>query len=281
MTRARRHFWTALLCLLLAATTVSSASQATPPPAIPVEPIRAILDAFRAHNVVALDEGAHGNEQGHAFRLSLIRDPRFAATVNDIVVEVGNALYQDAMDRFVRGEDVPYRTLRQVWQNTTQPHAGPDLPIYEEFFRAVSEVNTSLPRDHQHRMLLGDPPIDWDSLTARQDYRKWMEMRDSYPADLIRREVLMKGRRALVVYGAGHLLRKQLLTNYEMSHPLTQTLVSWLERSGEVKVFTIKTEVSVDLRNLQANDASWPIPSLRSFEVLCSVQRTSRPIGPR
>jgi hypothetical protein len=31
------------------------------------------------------------NEQGYAFRLALIRVPRFAATVNDIVVESGSA----------------------------------------------------------------------------------------------------------------------------------------------------------------------------------------------
>jgi hypothetical protein len=54
------------------------------------------------------------------FRLSLIQDPRFPATVNDIVVESGNSLYQDIMDRFVRGEDVRDKDLRQVWQNTTQ-----------------------------------------------------------------------------------------------------------------------------------------------------------------
>ena len=41
-------------------------------------PVNAILDAFRSHRVVALGEGSHGNEQGHAFRMSLIRDPRFA-----------------------------------------------------------------------------------------------------------------------------------------------------------------------------------------------------------
>jgi hypothetical protein len=57
--------------------------------------------------VVALVEGAHANEQGHAFRLSLIRDPRFRETVDDIVVEFGNARYQNLMDRFIRGEDVP------------------------------------------------------------------------------------------------------------------------------------------------------------------------------
>src|SRR5438876_5347063 len=84
-----------------------------PRPAIAVEPIAAILGAFESHPVVALSEGEHGNEQGYAFRLSLIRDPRFAATVNDIVVECGSWRYQGLMDRFVSGGDVADVELRE------------------------------------------------------------------------------------------------------------------------------------------------------------------------
>ena len=101
-------------------------------PAIPREPIAAILDAFRSHSLVALGEGRHGNEQGHAFRLSLIRDSRFPAVVNDIVVEFGSASHQPVMDRFVRGEQVPEQELRLAWQDTTQPHTIWDRPIYED-----------------------------------------------------------------------------------------------------------------------------------------------------
>src|SRR4029450_13351074 len=73
----------------------------------PVDPVQAILDAFTSHDVVALDEGRHGNDKGHDLRLKLIRHPSFALNVNDIVVEFGSARYQDVMDRYVRGEDVP------------------------------------------------------------------------------------------------------------------------------------------------------------------------------
>jgi hypothetical protein len=46
-----------------------------------------------------------GNERSHAFQLALLRDSRFTAVASDILVEFGNALYQDVADRFVRGED--------------------------------------------------------------------------------------------------------------------------------------------------------------------------------
>ena len=142
-------FLQALLFLATLGVARNPESQPAPaPPAVPIEPIGAIVEAFRSHAIVAIGED-HGNEQGHAFRVALIRDPRFAAIVNDIVVECGNAKYQDVMDRFVRGDEVPYETLRQVWQNTTQTSGVWDRPIYEEFFRAVRAVNATLPRRRQ------------------------------------------------------------------------------------------------------------------------------------
>src|SRR2546421_558177 len=78
------------------------------------------------------------------------------------------------MDRFVQGEEVPYESLRQVWLNTTQPVREWAFSVYEEFFRAVRTVNASLPREHQLRVLLGDSPIDWDSVYAGDDLRKWL-----------------------------------------------------------------------------------------------------------
>jgi hypothetical protein len=207
-----------LLFFLATLTAVlSSAPQSSPRPAVPLDPIAAILDAFRSHSVVALAEGNHGNEQGHAFRLSLIRDPRFAATVNDIVVEFGSARYQDLMDRFVRGDAIPDDALRQVWRNTAVAQAVWDAPIYEEFFRAVRAVNASLPRERRLRVLLGDPPLDWNVVHSREDLDKQVKdmARDRYPADLIRREVLAKRRHALLIYGDGHLSRKDILLNFD------------------------------------------------------------------
>ena len=77
-------------------------------------------------------------------------------------MELRSARYQETMDAFVNGAEVLYETLRRVWMDTTQPDAIWDSPIYEEFFRAVREVNSRLPRERRLRVLLGDPPIDWD-----------------------------------------------------------------------------------------------------------------------
>jgi Haem-binding uptake, Tiki superfamily, ChaN len=235
-------------------------------PAVPVEPIGAILDAFRAHPVVALGED-HGNEQGHAFRLALIRDPRFAANVNDVVVEFGSARHQDLMDRFVRGDDVSDEALRHVWQDTTQISGVWDRPIYEDFYRAVRALNASLPRERQLRVLLADLPVDWDVARRTpptpgerrlfgQPVKYSLEgsmNRDRHAADIVQREVLARYRRALVIFGDMHLTRRG------------GSIVDLLERDAESRVFTIQNATRRRFDSLlerQSDLPSWPVPSL-------------------
>jgi hypothetical protein len=125
-----------------------------------------------------------------------IRDPRLPDAVKDIVVETASARYQDAIDRFVRGDDVPDAVVRKAWEEHTVPNSlGAQA---EEFIRAVRAVNASLAGDRKLRVLAGDPPIDWENVTSGADRRRWTEQRDTYPADIIRRLVLERGRRALL-----------------------------------------------------------------------------------
>lgn len=239
------------LCLVFA-TQVGCGSAAR------IEPISGILDAFASHQIVALGEGLHGNHQGHAFRLTLIRDPRFPAVVNDIVVESGSARYQAVMDRFISGGEVPVAELRKAWQDTTMPNAIWDVPIYEEFFRAVREVNASRPRERQLRVLLGDPPIDWDNVRTNADLVEWISQRDTHAADLIDREVLSRNRRALVIYGDGHFRRVPRFAGTSLTDP---TLVNLIERRG-TRVLAVWTNTTVELERLQWGIRFWPVPSL-------------------
>jgi hypothetical protein len=235
----------------------ASAQQEAPRRAIPVEPIPAIVDAFRDHAVVALGD-AHGNLQAQAFLKTLIRDPRFSATVDDIVIEFGNARYQNVVDRFVRGDRVPPDSLAQVWQNTTIAN---EIPVDAEFFDVVRTVNATLPRGRQLRVLLGDPPIDWSVVRDRADHYRWLALRDSYPAALIQVEVLAKQRRALLVYGQLHFQRQNMMSNFDMHDWRMQTIVSLLERATSAKVFTI-WNLDDQLAAVQPDASSWRAPSL-------------------
>jgi hypothetical protein len=238
--------------LLLGATSTSTFAQNSPGrSATPVDPINAIIKAFDSYSIVALGEGPHGNEQGLAFRLRLLRDPRFAATVNDIVVESGSARYQDAVDRYMQGEDVPTGTMRDVFENTVTATPVWDRPMYADFFRAVRALNRVLPRERQLRVLLGDPPIDWNAVKTRDDYMPLLMQRDSHPADVIRREVLAKNRRALVIYGDGHFQAK--------TERPARSLAGLVEAAG-ARVFTI-TSTFADLSAFQPDVTSWRLPA--------------------
>jgi hypothetical protein len=248
------------ICFLAVVPTTPTYSQPASglSPAVPVEPIPAIVDAFRSHAVVTFSD-PHGVDQLEAFELSVVSDPRIRGIVNDVVIENGNARYQDLMDKFVRGETVPYPMLRRVWDETTQPQAGITTGV-PALYRTIRDVNAKLPPAQQLRVLLGDPPIDWDSVRNRDDYDKWFNQRDTHPADLIQREVLAKKRHALVVYGQlGHTERKNVVANYETEGP-AQTLISRLERRTGIRAFTIWW--SLDVAQFQADAVSWPVPSL-------------------
>jgi hypothetical protein len=247
---------TSLCCVAGLAGIAGGAQDAPRRPAQPVEPISAIVDAFQSYSIVALGEGAHGNLQGMAFRLALIRDPRFLARVDDIVVESGSARYQDVIDRYVRGEDVPASALRDVREQSVGATPAWDRPMYAEFFTAVRDVNLAARGGRQLRVLLGDPPIDWNAVTSTDEYRTWLLQRDAHPADVVRREVLATGRRALLIYGDGHFQAR--------SERPGRSLLGVLETGG-ARVFNI-TSTFAALEQFQPDVMSWRVPALASLK---------------
>jgi hypothetical protein len=232
------------------AASLAAAQPPSLPAAAPVNAIDGILAAFETHTIVALPD-AHGDDRAHAFLLSLIRDPRFLATVDDIVIEFGNARYQDVADRFVTGEEVPSESLRLVWRNHTQPSISADFTHYEDFFRAVRAVNAARAGRRTLRVLLGDPPIDWDAVQNRGEHFRWIEMREAYPAAVLQTQVIAKQRRALLVYGTGHLQRRNVMSNFDMEDWRAQTIVSLVERAGPTRVFTIASAKENQARGWQ------------------------------
>ena len=114
----RKRLFDGFVLLGLLSGPVGATQDAAPHPATPVDPIAAIVEAFRTHDVVTLTD-PHGTVQVQAFLLSLVRDPRFADVANDIVIETASARYQDAIDRFVRGDDVEPGVLRKAWEDHT------------------------------------------------------------------------------------------------------------------------------------------------------------------
>jgi hypothetical protein len=174
--------------------------------ALPERPAPALpwfLNAVRTNPLVGLAE-MHRSATEHEFIRELVSHPDFAA--DDLVIEFGNALYQDLLDAYISGEDIPIERLSQVWRNTTQSPVNTtwEAPVYAELLAAVREVN----RAGGHlRVLAGDPPIDWGKLDKAEDWRDFGSKRDSHYISVVENEVLGRGRRALLLIGGMHLLR--------------------------------------------------------------------------
>src|SRR5688572_15116953 len=151
-TGGRRNILLPVVLVMAASLAATAHSNQQPLAAVRLDPIEGISDAFKSHQIVSLP-GGHGSKTFHDLVLSLARDTRIQAVVNDIVVEFGSSRYQDLIDRFMRGDEIPDAALRQVWQNTTIPGVTHDGPYVEEFYRTVREINASLPKERRYRVL--------------------------------------------------------------------------------------------------------------------------------
>ncbi|HTF63029.1 MAG TPA: hypothetical protein VK638_09990 [Edaphobacter sp.] len=210
---------------------VSDAQGTIPEPAIP-----AILKAFETFEVVGMP-AAHGQKDIDDLILSLIRNPRFLASVNDIVVECGNVRYQPILDRYVAGENVPFTEVQHVWRDTTVQQMCGASGFYEQLYPLVRSLNQRLPATSRLRMVAADPPIDWSKIRSYEDLTPFFD-RDGSIASVMEREVLSKHRKALMLFGVFHLLhgggpgQGDAVTRYERHYPGRTFVISDLGYYG-------------------------------------------------
>lgn len=181
-----------------------------------------ILNAFQSNPLVGLSDN-HGFAQEEDFYVSLIRDPRFAKQVGNVVVEFGNASQQQTIDRYVNGGDVPYEELRKVWADTSYVGWFPTVTAlgYLNFYAAVRAANLKVPIGDRIHVWLGGKPVDWSTIKTTDDLSKVVGGDgDRFPADLIEEQILKKGRNALVIYGTFHFYDKGSLAELiRQRHP--------------------------------------------------------------
>ena len=171
----------------------------------PEKPVEGIVKLFDTYRIVMLGE-IHGCRQQYELLDKLIATPAFAERVNDIVLEFGNAKYQDVVDRYIAGENVPADEVQHAWRDVVGA-LGPVSPVYGEFYAAVRAVNRKLPNPRRLRLVMGDPPIDWTRVRTREDIAPFLPFRDEFYASAVRYQVLAKGRKALLIMGEGHFRR--------------------------------------------------------------------------
>jgi hypothetical protein len=181
--------------------------------------IDGVMSAFQTHRLVGICDW-HGLAQQEDFYIDLIRDPRFAKEVGNVVVEFGGAAQQETIDQYTDGKEIPYERLRRVWNETVGWIPTVTRLGYLNFFAQIRAVNQNLkPADRIH-VWLGNPPIDWSTIKNRDEALQIVHQTDRYPANLIKTQILEKGKKALVIYGSAHLYEEGTIKSMvEASYP--------------------------------------------------------------
>jgi hypothetical protein len=222
----------------------------------------ALLAAFDRYQVVGGMNASHGSKGVDDFILALLRNPRLADKVNDIAVECGNALYQSILDQYIAGGDIPLAQVRPVWRNTTQIECGFST-FYEQLVPLVRRINDTLPAGKKLRVLACDPPVDWSKVHSMADLMPFMD-RDEHIAAVMEREVLARGRRALVLFGIHHVQHqnRSAVARYEQAVHRNLTFVI----ADHIGFGNATPSLSADNARLEAQMASWATPTLVTIE---------------
>jgi hypothetical protein len=270
LTLSRRGLLHTAAALAVAPAGAHAMAPATPPavgPLQPLDPYRTILDAFATHPLVALGEH-HQLQECHDVLTALVFHPELPDKVNDVVVEFGNALYQDVADRFVvAGEPVANAELEPIWRNTIGGGVYWDAPVYGQFFRNLRAVNWMLPPQRRIRVLLGDPAVDFAALHSdtAANAVPTEDQRDPFYAGVVQREVLAKGRKALLIAGNAHL-RRGLHPTDNPSQPNVATLLTQQHPDSlfVVEVLPLNPGWAPDdvRQRTQSEFGGWPRPAI-------------------
>ena len=211
----------------------------------------AVLEAFETHDIVMLGE-IHSNKQEYEWLDVLVANPEFADLVDDVVVELGNSLYQKSVDRYISGEAAPIADVQRAWRSALG--LGPPPPIYGNLYKVVRETNMRRRGKHQMRVLCGDPYINWAKVKTKDDIGPFLGHRDQWYAQVVKDEVVAKHHRAFLIAGSNHFLRGPGHPNY----------IEPALRQAGARTFVIVagTNAVKGYDDVDHRFDSWPAPSI-------------------
>lgn len=224
-----------ILITISISTTASLSAQRADKTASPLEPISGLITLFKETPLVAIGE-THEHKQLYDLLTQLVQTKDFYTQVNDILIESGNARYQDILDRYISGQEVPMDDLQQVWLNTTQSPVDPwGNEVYIDFLKTIRELNQSIKPEYQVRVIAADPPIEWSQIHTLDAYRETRGSRNAFYSQMALNEVLEKNRKALLICGGAHFgyqNPRQTLINQRIEKEYPNSVTVVLAASG-------------------------------------------------
>ena len=217
-----------------------------------VNAIDGILRAFQTHPLVGIGDN-HNSAQEEDFYAALVRDPRFSREVGNIVVEFGSAAHQDLLNGYLKGQEVSYADLRRIWTDVVGWIPTVTGVGYANFFAQVRAVNVDLSPERRIHVWLGEPPIDWSKIKTKDEFEPIFAQRDTHAADVIEKNILGPGKKAVVIYGDLHFYNNLGLRRLiEKQYPDAFFIVA-MYAGYATKSCTLSFEQSI---------SDWPVPAL-------------------
>lgn len=228
--------------------------------------VEGLLAALARHPLVLYPE-EHGRAESHAVLHALLADRRLGTLVDDLVVEFGNPLHQAVVDRYVTGAEVAPEELARAWRDTAIPLTF-ESPLYAEFFARVRAANAGRASEEQLRIVLGEAAIDWERVRTPADYEPFADRSGTFHATVVR-EVLARDRRALLVIGGMHALRRDARNAFAETLPRAPGVGQLLAHEQPGQSFVLWSVPAA--HTLGARSESWPVPAF--------VPLAGRPLG--
>ena len=130
--------------------------------------------------------------------------------------------------------------VRLIWRDTLYFMAW-QYAIYEQFVEQLRVWNQT--REHKVRLLLTEPEFDWGSLDAA-GWQRQVASREAGYARRIQQQVVAKNRRAILLFGAFHVLQRPvaLVGRAQPEVPLA----ALLGRGGKATVYSVWPRMAAD-----------------------------------
>lgn len=169
--------------------------------------IKKVVQAYDSTSIVFFGE-SHDKVELLEFYTALIQNEFFQRKVDVIALELGNAFYQDILNRYIAGEEVDYSEVRKVWFDATNSllQFG-DSSLTEQLINRIRAINLTIESNNKYQVVAMDPPINWSHIHSSADFWPWLGRRDLHFIQSIWYQLIDKKRSGFVIMGKRHLVK--------------------------------------------------------------------------
>ncbi len=201
--------------------------------------IQYISNKLETVNIIAVGE-THDKVEVTNFYIELVNNKKIANNIDYIVIEMGNSLYQPILDKYLAGENVPEKELYNLWRDHTNCmlNDGDNTGLIR-LIKSIREINLSSTK--KIKVLVADPPIDWNKIECLQEFYKYLAVRDQHYTKTVVEKIIEPNKKAILIMGNSHFnkLKTKSMIEKNLENPITA--INNLNKGDLILINTITT----------------------------------------